>query len=287
MMRSFVDWLDEYLVDAGVRGLTAGCLGILGFGGLLSALLGDSVVKAAAIVVVLLSILGLFLVVAASRMRWRVRATRAEVALRRAYLRQLDDPYWTVRQWQQTIWIAANGDSTLSVTVHGVSDRENLSFFRIMFGSGWNQPLRYRSRVHVQVRSLMLEGVGGTRAEKFEHWRDDGQLEVYVEFPSPIPVGGEFRFVADLRWPGRCRPLVRDGRPDEFCVTAARAMDLLEYTVVLPPGREAFYDPVGFTVGEDGRTLVSRTTPDGRTEVFLRGEGLSEGCRVGMWLDLK
>jgi hypothetical protein len=121
----------------------------------------------------------------------------------------------------------------------------------------------------------------------FVDWRDDGQLEVYVEFPSPIAVGREFRFTAELRWPVRCRPLVRDRRPDEFCVTTGPAMDLLEYTVVLPRGREAFYDPVGFGIGEKGLTLVSRTTPEGRTEIFLRAKGLTEGRRIGMWLDLK
>jgi hypothetical protein len=288
MLRSFVDWLDEYLVEVGARGLVAGGLGILAFGSLLAALLGESAVKAAAVVVVLLSLLGSFLVVAASRLFWRARATTAEAALRRSYDRQLGDgPYWTVKKWQQTIRIAANGDATLSVTVHCVSDRDSLSFFRIRFGPGWNQPVRYRSRVRAQVRSLQLEDVGGVKADEFQHWRDDGKLEIYVDFPAPIPIGGKFRFVADLEWPARCRPLARDGRPEEFCVTAGPAMELLEYTVVLPPGREAFYDPIGFTVAEKGLMLVSRAASDGRAEIYLKAKRLGNGRRVGMRVELK
>lgn len=288
MLRSFVDWLDEYLVDVGVRGLVVGGLGVLTFGSLLAALLGEPVIKSAAIVAVLLLALGSFLIVAASCLRWRTRAVMAEAALRRSYKRQLgDSPYWTVKKWKQTIWVAANGDSVASVILHCVSDRDNLSFFRIRFGSGWDQPSRQRSRVHVQMRSLQLEGVGGVKATEFDHWRDGSQLEVYVEFPTLVPLGGEFRFVADLEWPARCRPLARDGRPEEFCVTAGPAMEVLEYTVVLPPGREACYDPIGFTVAEKGLLLVSRATPDGRTEVYLKAKRLADGRRVGMRVELK
>ena len=287
MLRSFMSWLEEYLDSVGVAGLIEGALGVLAFGGLLGALLGDSAVKAAAIVVVLLAMLGVFLLVAGSRRKWRRRClNERELLLRYCLLILHDRSSWRVRQWRQTTTIESNGDATVRSELRVVSERDGLPFFRLKSGPGWDQPSRYRDRVRFQVRSVELAGIGGTRYETSTCWKD-GQLHVFVHFAEPFALGAEFTVVAELKWPGRCRPLMRDHAPDVFCMTAGPPLDQLEYSVVLPRGCTAFCDPVGFTRADPSVELLSRDTAEGRAEFSVRGQGLDDGRRVGMRLELK
>jgi hypothetical protein len=59
VLRGFVSWFESYLSRAGVVGLAEGVLGVLAFGGALSAVLGDSSAKVGAVAAVILATLGL------------------------------------------------------------------------------------------------------------------------------------------------------------------------------------------------------------------------------------
>lgn len=288
MWRSFVRWLDEYLAETGVAGLIQGGVGILGFGAALSALLGYSAVKGAAVVAALLLGLGLALTLVGSRARWRRRCERRDELID-LYSRALFDngTPWRLLQWRQTMHLDANGDTRARIEVHAVSEHAALPFFRLKLGAGWNMPIRLRKRVTVCVRSLEVAGVGGTRCEFQQAWRKDGLLDVVVMFPAPALLDQQFHVVVEVFWPGRCTPLTVDRRPDQFVVKVGPLLELLEYTVELPPDMRAFYDRVGFGMDEPGFELFSRNTPSGRSEVCLRAKDIREERRVGMRLDLK
>ena len=64
----------------------------------------------------------------------------------------------TPRQRQETIIVRAK---TLI---------DDIEFFRLRFGPGWDQPRRYRRKVMVNVRSLSAEGIPGTRLETTKSW---------------------------------------------------------------------------------------------------------------------
>ena len=270
--------------------MLAGFLGMLGIGALIGTLLDNTVMKVVATAVVLFASVGVLAVLTASRSRWRQRSLSDKAMLNKYCHLMLGgdpNPYWRVTSWKQTVMIDENGDSTISVEFCGVSERDNLPFFRFRLGSGWNQPSRDLRRVSAQVRSVILgDGIGGTRCDHNETWREDGKLQIFVHFPTPIQLGSEFKVSADVKWPGRCRPLMKDRRPEEFCVTAGGQMDLLEYKVVLPADCEAFYDPVGFR-NDDDAMLVCRNTPDGRPEIVVSVRDLDEERRIGMRVDLK
>ena len=67
MLTGFLSWLQNHVLSAGVVGVVEGVLGILSVGGLLSGLLGSPMIKAAAVVAVLLGVLGLFILLVAAR----------------------------------------------------------------------------------------------------------------------------------------------------------------------------------------------------------------------------
>ncbi|MFC0439684.1 hypothetical protein [Kutzneria buriramensis] len=289
MLRGFIAWFESYLSRTGVVGLTKGALGILAFGGALSAVVGDSSAKAGAVVAVLAATLGLILLLVASRSEWQRRSQVRDRLLVR-YLETLDQDYcggWRLTRWIEKHVIEGNGDSTVFVTVHAVVTREVLHFYRFQMGAGWNQPVQARKGIAVQVRSLMLDGIGGARCDLTEHWRDDGKLEVWVHFPSPVHRGNEFRIFIETWWPGRSKPLVKDRVPDEFCVVVKPPLEAFEYTIVLPQDEEAFCDPIGFRADNPDFLLVAQSNGSGRQEVRLAGRDVSLAGRVGVRLDLK
>lgn len=289
VLRSFIAWLDGYLTRAGVVGLVEGGLGVIAFGGALSVVLGDAVAKAGAVVAVLLASLGLVLLLAASRAELRRRSELCERLLIghcRAFL-QDNQSSWRLTRWIEHQRIDDNGDAVAQVTVHAVVTCDRLRFYRFCVGSGQNQPLKTRRRVHVQVRSVAVEGIGGTRHEVTRHWVDDGRMEVLVHFPVPIHCGNEFSMLIEMYWPAKSARLMGDRLPDDFCVRVKPPLNLLEYTVVLPAGEEAFYDPIGFRSDDSHFLLVSRCNSSGCQEISLVGRDVPIDGRLGMRVDLK
>jgi len=282
-------WFESYLSRTGVVGLAEGALGVLALGGALSAVLGDASAKLGAAAAVFLATLGLIVLLAASRAEWRRRSELYDHLVTRYCTAFTDDNVssWQVKQWIESHRVEGNGDSTVLITVHAVVTCSQLRLYRFRVGAGWNQPEKMRQRVDVQVRSVVLEGIGGARCDLTRHWLDDGRLEVLVHFPSPVRQGSEFQVRIESWWPARSRILVKDRRPDDFCVQVKRPLDLLEYTVVLPAGEEAFYDPIGFRPDDQRFLLVSRSDGAGRQEICLTGKGIADTGRTGIRLDLK
>ncbi|WIV59888.1 hypothetical protein [Amycolatopsis nalaikhensis] len=289
MLKSFLGWLRDYVIYTGIVGLAEGVLGILAFGGLLSALLGNSAIKAGAIVAVLLGVIGLYILLIANRVEWRSR-TELDRRLLQHYCSVLKERHghsWRIVSWLESAVVRPNGDATEVITVTAIVECDVLDFFAIRTGAGWHQSERVRRKVKVNVKSLEVDGIGGTRRDVTSTWLDDGRLEVLAHFGSPASRGDEIVMVIEKEWPGKCAPLMRERRPDEFALKFACAIGYLEYAIHLPEGAEVACDPVGLVKGQHDFSLAVKRNGAGPTEVCLVARGIPPRLRVGMRLDLK
>src|SRR6266498_2226637 len=165
MLKSFLAWLRDYVIHVGIIGLAEGVLGILAFGGLLSALLGNAAIKSGAIVAVLLGVLGLYILLIASRVEPRSRSELERKLLARytKLLRERQAHSWRITSWEESVVIAPNGDSREVITVKAIVECDLLDFFSIRTGPGWNQSEKIRRQVRVRLKTFELDGIGGTR----------------------------------------------------------------------------------------------------------------------------
>jgi hypothetical protein len=289
MLKSFLGWLRDYVVYTGVVGLAEGVLGILAFGGLLSALLGNTAIKAGAIVAVLLGVIGLYILLIANRVEWRSR-TELDRRLLQYYCSVLKERHghsWRIASWVESAAVRANGDASEVITVKAVVECELLDFFAIRTGAGWHQSEKARRKVKVAVKSLEVDGIGGTRRDATSTWLNDGRLEVIAHFGSPARRGDEIVMVIEKEWPGKCAPLMRDRQPDEFALRFACVADYLEYAVHLPEGSEVACDAIGLVKGLHDYSIAVKRNGAGPTEVCLVARNIPPRLRVGMRLDLK
>jgi hypothetical protein len=289
MRRSFIEWLTRYVANAGVLGLVEGALGIMALGGSLSALLGDAAIKAAAIVAVILSTLGLIAVLVAGQTRWRRESelSRRLIAQYCNILMETRASYFKVVDWKQVMTVKSNGDLLSSITLSSVAVCEDLRFFRFRTGPAWGQPTKHRKGVTVQVRSVISGEIGGTRRDVTTTWLNDGRMEVLVHFSAPVPRGGEFHVVMEFFWPQRARPLIVDRVPDDYTVMLTYPVPRLHYSITLPPGVRAFYDPIGFDLSEQAFTLGSTTDGQDQMEIQLVSQNMPFRDRIGMRLDVR
>lgn len=291
MLRSFTSWLEEEVTDAGPIGVIEAGLCLLGFGVLLSSLFGSSAIKATAIVVVSLAFLGVFALLTAERRRWRRKMTRDHRLLAH-YCHVIKGELETTMHmlsWDDVATIAPNGDTKEVITVHGRVETKQLYFFRLRVGQGPGLLLskKQQKRVAYAVRGVVVDQTGGTRWDASDTWLPDGRLEVLVHLNFPAPRGSEVRICMELDWPGMCAQLLRHREPDTFELHFARQADHVRYVIVLPPGEDAYYEPIGFKTGENGFRLTGRQSSAGQVEVELIADDLPAGHRAGMRLDLK
>lgn len=289
MLGSTVEALQSYVLNTGVIGIVEGLLGILAVGGILSAMLGQAGVRAAAIVAVVVAVLGLFVLLVANKLEWR-RRTELDRRLLRRYCDRLHERCsftWRITEWRQVVTIEANGDTRDKITFTAVPDCDELDFLTFWEGPNWEWPERYRRKTSVHVRSVELEGDGGgTRFEVTTCWLSRGRLKVMVHLTEPALRDTEISLVADFFWPAKNLPLLQ-GEPEEFVKKFSPGPEHLEYTVVLPPGCSGYWDGVGLKSGTENYSIQRRTNTSGREEINLVADGVATGARVGMKLDIK
>ncbi len=289
MLKSFLEWLRDYVVYTGIVGLAEGVLGILAFGGVLSTLFGSTAIKAGAIVAVFLGLIGLYTLLIANRVEWR-RRTDLYQRLLGHYCEVLQERYhhsWRIVRWEQFSEINGNGDATESITVTAVVECEYLDFFRLLTGSRRDHSDWERRKVQMRLRTLEVDGIGGTRWDGTTNWISSSRLEVLAHFGVPARQGDEITMVIDQHWPKKWTRLVKDNEPDEFVVEFRRPISELSYSIALPVGRETFVDPIGLVRGRDDYSLEAKPNKYGRIEVTLNAHDIPQDMRVGMRLDLK
>lgn len=289
MLGSTVEALQSYVLNAGVIGVVEGLLGILAFGGILSAVLGRTGIRAAALVAVIVAILGLFIVLVANKLEWR-RRTELDRRLLLRYcdlLHERGNFTWRITDWRQVVTIEANGDTQDKITFTAVPDCDALDFLTFWEGPNWEWPERYRRKTDVRVRSVELEGDGGgTRFDVTTCWLSRGRLKVMVHLSEPALRGTEISLAAEFTWPAKNLSLLQ-GAPEEFVKKFSPGPEHLEYTVVLPPGCSGYWDGVGLKSGTERYSVQRHTNTSGREEISLVADRVRTGARVGMKLDIK
>jgi hypothetical protein len=164
--------LQDYVVYTGVLGVVEVGLGGLALTGLAGALLSrNDAERASSVVVVLISMLGLFVLLVANRAEWR-RRIDVDRRLLRNYCDTLEKRHgqqWRVKSWVQEVDVRPHGDvfERISVTV---VECEFLDFCSIINGSKWDWPDRYRPRVKVKVCSVEVGYEGGARFDYTSTW---------------------------------------------------------------------------------------------------------------------
>lgn len=291
MLREFVSWLDDYLLGQGPPAIAKAVLGILSVAALPGAVFGSLFIKAAALVVAVFAVTSLGLVLLADRrsMRRELDEHKGLVTRYCSHIRRSEELFYEITGWEQESVITDDrGGTNVVVKVRIKVLRADALFFRVALGCGWAQPARHRRGVKVQVRSLLVDDEPGATLRKTMHWKADGKFHLFVHFDSPPAAGSEVSLVVDLTWPMMCQPLmVGKHQPDFFTVRFTSRLLSLSYTVVLPRGREAYFEPVGFT-DEDGSFGVEPLgDAQSGTRIQLKASGVGAGRRVGMKLELK
>jgi hypothetical protein len=192
-----------------------------------------------------------------------------------------------IMNWDQVTRIDEKGNARETIVIRAKTLCDSLQFFRVRIGPGWNQPQKYRRKVSVNVRSLSIVGIPGTRLDVTSSWLANGKLDVLMHLHSPPPSGSEISMVMDWNWPGKCHPLMVQKSPDTFIFEMSKPLVYCSQRVILPAGYDAYYEPVGFTEGQTGFSIHRTTDDHGSVQFRFEANQLDADHRAGIRLELK
>jgi len=263
-------------------------VGLLTFSALLGALVGSTAVKAGGLAATLLFVIFIILALIADRKRLKRHKEKNRNLVSRycEVLKNRLDWSWRITKWDQTIKISPNGDTAQSISLHAVAECDYLDFFTLTVGAGWIQPEKYKERVRLKVRSTSITGQSGPKCDVTTSWTGDHKLEALIHLPAPVERNAEFRVVAEWEWPAKCRPLMKDGSVEDFCVKMRRDTQKVRYIIILPKGSKTAHWPIGFSEGENGYTLKRSKTKSGTVQVVFTAANAPADKRVGVRLEL-
>lgn len=284
MLRNIVGWVDEQLAggkpSAALRLIVASSVSVATFG----LFTGNEAVQA--------GVLGVFAGFGAVLLADR-RSLRHRYETHQRLTQHYCDFIYSKMQispqiisWQQITRIDSAGNARETIVVRARTLVDDIQFFRLRFGPGWNQPQRYRRGIRVNVRGLSVEGTPGTRLTITKDWLDTGKLDLTAHFHAPPRAGSEILLTMDWDWPGKCIPLLRRN-PDLFVFEFGKSVGYAIQTVVLPAGYDAYYEPVGFSHDQIGYSLVRSEDDRGQVQFIFEAQLLPEDHRAGMRLELR
>lgn len=287
MLRETILFLEEFLRAHGPPAVAKAAVGLMSFAVLFGAVLGSTAVKAGALVTAILVITtaGIALV---TRLKSGQRELDVHKDLVSHYCKLLDTarPSYEVVDWDETITIDDRGNTHTRMRIKVKAAQNDLWFIRMRFDSGWSQPSRYRHRVRMTVRNLLIDGSAGTTLRTTSSWPRDGAIAAIVHFHTPAPANSEVTVDIDLDWPKRCAPLL-SGTPDEFGLMYWQPVRRATYRVVLPKGIEVVVEPYGETEVISGLRWRRKVDNDGRETIIFKLSELPIRQRGGLRLQLK
>jgi hypothetical protein len=288
VFRSFIVWLDNYMSGEEPSSLLRSLVGLLSFAALLGALVGNTAVKAGGLVVVILFVIFVILALIADRKRIkRHKEKNRKLVSRYCDVIQRRLPWaWRITKWEQTVKVKSNGDTVQTISLQAVAECDYLDFFTLTVGAGWTQPEKYKERVRLKVRSARVSGQSGPKCAVTTSWTGDHRLEALIHLPAAVQRDAEFRVVAEWQWPAKCRPLMKDGEGEDFCLRMKRDTDQVSYSVLLPKKSKITYWPVGFSEGDNGYTLKRSKAKSGAVQVTFSATTAPANQRVGVHLEL-
>lgn len=288
MLRSFIAWLDEYLQGQGSSAIVKSIIGMMSFAALLGAVFGDVAVKSAALVAVVFTVLALGLVLVADR-RSLLRELNMQKAFVSDYCRLIDSvrPSYRIISWEQLVVINSAGDAKQFTTIRAAVEGEDFRFFRLRFSCGWQQPARFRRQVRLDVHSLLIGDVRGVGLERTISWPADGEMAVIAHMRHPPRPGSEINVVFELRWPGKCKPLMKNRVSDHFTFLFTTPVSYVQSKIVLPDWCEAYYQPIGFEEGDNGYVAEPAKDGEGRNLFVFEAYNLPVQHEAGIKLHVK
>jgi hypothetical protein len=290
MLRDFISWLDDYLQSEGPPAIAKAVLGILTVAALPGAVFGSLLIKAAALVVAVFAVTALGLVLLADRgtLRRELEEHRELVTRYCAHIRREEQPFYKVTSWDEVCVVTDDrGDTDDVVRMRIRVLRPDMLFFRFAFSCNWAQPARHRRRVRTQVRSIRVDGAPGISLRTTRSWVADGRMHIIAHFDTPPKAGSEIALAMSVRWPQRCGPLMQSRQPDDFVLKFGEPISHARYEVILPAGRPAFCEPVGFDEDDAGFSLHPADDTEGRTHYVFEAVDLEPRHAAGMKLELK
>ncbi|SDO84477.1 hypothetical protein [Lentzea jiangxiensis] len=287
MLRELILFLEEFLRGHGSTAVAKAAVGLMSFAVLIGAVLGSTAVKAGGLVTAFLVI-----TVAGIALLTRRRSERRELEVHKDLVSQycalLDKmrPSYQVVDWDKTAVIGERGDTHVKLNVKLKATHEDFRFVRLRFGCGWPQPRRYRNRIQVTVRNVLVDGSSGTTLRTTVSWPRDGSMALIVHLHTAPALNSEVSFSVDLFWPKMCAPLL-ENNPDEFALQFWQPMSRATYRIVLPKGCEIYVEPIGNTADFTGFDLHRKMDDSGREVVVCRLSDLPIRHRAGVRLQLK
>jgi hypothetical protein len=291
MLRNLVAWLDSYISPKEPATALRVLVVLMAFAGVLGALFADPLVRVSAIVAVVVLGVSCLLVLLADRYRLRLGyETQRELLARYCdFVAQNNlSPVVSVANWHQKVYVEPNGDVREVAMIKAIALRDEVHFIRFHLGSEWEQPEEYRRNVTIRARGITRDGMAGPLWRVTNTWLNDAKLNSIVHFSSPVRRGEEVRLEMVRYWPAKCRPMMREGVPEEFFCRTTELMQIqrFEYQVILPLGFDVQRRPIGFTEPDEYTSIDSYTDTEGRRVVVCRASRLPHRQKVGMQLEL-
>jgi len=287
VLRETILFLEEFLQGHGPPAVAKAAVGLMSFAVLLGAVLGSTAIKAGALVTAILVIIaaGVALLTRRSAERRELEVYQDLVS---HYCRLIDAmrPTYEVVDWDETFIIGDRGDTHARMKIKLRAMQDDLWFIRLKLGCGWPQPSRYRRRVRMTVRNLLVDGSPGTTLRTTSSWPQDGSMAAIVHFHTPPAANSEVSFTIDLFWPKRCAPLL-DGTPEEFVLKFYQPVSRATYQVLLPKGAEVYVEPIGKTAEFSGFELSRKADGTDRETITFQLSDLPIRHRAGVRLQLK
>lgn len=290
MLREFISWLDDYLQSEGPPAIAKAVLGILSVAALPGAVFGSLLIKSAALLVALFTVTSLGLILLADRNALRRELEEHRQLVRRycAHIRREEKPFYQVTSWHEVCVVTddrGNTDAVVRIRIRVL--RPDMLFLRLRFSCDFAQPARYRRRVQTQIRGITVDGAPGVRLRTTRYWPADGKMYIIAHLDEPPRAGSEINLAMRVKWPQRCAPLMVSRQPDSFVLRFSEPISHARYEVILPAGRDAFCEPVGFEHGDERCSLTPEGDADGRVHYVFEAFDLKPGHAAGMKLELK
>jgi len=292
MFKSFIDWLDSYISREEPSSILKAMVGLMAFAGLLGTIFGNQAIRVGAFVVVIVFVVSLMLLLLADRRRLR-RAYDTHRDLLARYCDFVIDnssqPLVSIETWTQTVYIQRNGDVREVLTLKAVALREEVYFLRLKSGCRWDQPEKYRRDVKVIARSLTVNGVSGPKWNVTNTWISAQKLTSILHLHQAIRRGEEILFEVVRTWPAKCLPMMRNEQGEDFSFRTTGLLEIqhVDYSVVLPLGLDAVYEPIGATDPQVQLSIETRHDQEGRRVFVWHADKVPTFKAVGIRLELK
>ena len=292
MFKSFIAWLDSYISREEPSSVLKALVALMAFAGLLGTIFGSQAIRVGAFVVVMMFIISVMLLLLADRRRLqREYDTHRELLTRYCnfVIDNSSEPLVSIEDWMQTVYVYPNGDVREVLVLKATALREEVYFIRLKAGCRWDQPEKYRRDAKVIARSLTVNGVSGPRWNVTTSWISAQKMTSILHLHQAIKHGENIFFEVVRTWPAKCMPLMRQGEAETFSfkTTGLLKIQHVDYSVVLPVGFDAVYEPIGANEPNAQVSIEAQDDREGRRVFRLRANKVPTLKEIGIRLELK